>query len=197
MDAVRCFVDKSQNNWDEHLPQFASTIRSSLNRHTCLTPNKLVLGSEVRVPADLVLRPSSTNVSVDYEDYVSRLQESIRTAHEVARDALKIHQVHMKRDYDVKIHTREHAVGNFIYVLESAKTNGRSKKLDPPWKGPGITVQKLSLYLYKVKLQKMVFRTNHDRLKECNDRKVPVWHCKCQHRLHYRENVLESESLYM
>ena len=31
MDAVRCFVDKSQDNWDEHLSQLARSIRSSVN----------------------------------------------------------------------------------------------------------------------------------------------------------------------
>lgn len=86
MDTVRCFVDKSQNNWDEHLPQLASAIRSSVNRHTGFTPNKLMLGREVNVPTDLVFRPPEPAKVVDHEDYVTRLQESIRTAHEVARD---------------------------------------------------------------------------------------------------------------
>lgn len=36
----------------------------------------------------------------------------------------------MKREYDVKIHRKEYAVG-FFYVLDGAKTKGRSKKLDP------------------------------------------------------------------
>lgn len=36
----------------------------------------------------------------------------------------------MKREYNVKIHRREYAVG-FFYVLDGAKTKGRSKKLDP------------------------------------------------------------------
>ena len=31
MDAVRCFVNKSQDNWDEHLSQLARAIRSSVN----------------------------------------------------------------------------------------------------------------------------------------------------------------------
>lgn len=108
-----------------------------------------MLGREVSVPADLVFRPPKPAKVVDHEEYVTRLQESIRTAHEVARAVLKTYQVHMKRDYDVKIHTREYAIGNFVYVLDSAKTKGRSMKLDPPWKGPGIAVQKVFLYLYK------------------------------------------------
>lgn len=57
LDGVRCFVDTLQNNWDRHLPQLASAIRSSVNRHTGYTPNKLMLGREVSVPTDLVFRP--------------------------------------------------------------------------------------------------------------------------------------------
>lgn len=59
---------------------------------------------------------------VDHEDYVTILQESIRTAHEVASDVLKTYQVHMKRYYDVNIHTTEYAMGDFVSVLDSAKT---------------------------------------------------------------------------
>lgn len=95
-----------------------------------------MLGREVSVPSDLVFCPPELAKVVDHQDYVTRLQESIRTAHEVARD-VKAHQVHMKRDYDVKINTREYAMGDFFYVLDSAKTKGGSKKLDPPWKGTG------------------------------------------------------------
>jgi len=36
MDAVRCFVDSSQENWDEHLSQLAGAMRSCINRSTCL-----------------------------------------------------------------------------------------------------------------------------------------------------------------
>lgn len=119
----------------------------------------------------------------DYKNLFGWLMESLET-----------HQVHMKRDYNVKIRTREYAVGGIVYMLDTTKTNGRSKKLDPPWNGPGIIIQKLSSYLYKVKLQKMVFTTNHGRLKKCNDRKVPARLCRCQHRLQDCENVSESET---
>lgn len=125
---------------------------------------------------------------------VSRLQEFIWTAHEVARNVLRTHEVHMKRNHDMKIHTWEYAVGVIVHVLDAATFKGRSKKLDPPWKGPGIIVQKLSWYLYKVKLQEMVFTTYLDRLKKCNDRKVTAWLRRFLHRLQDGQNVLESES---
>lgn len=105
-----------------------------------------MLGREVSVPAVLVFRPPDTKESIDHVNYVSKFQESIRTAHEVARNVLKTHQIHMKRDYDVKLYTREYAVSDLDYVLDSAKIMGRAKKLDPAWKGPGIIVQKASEY---------------------------------------------------
>ena len=68
MDAVRCFVNKSQDNWDEHLSQLAGDIRSSMNRSTGFTPNKLMLGREVNLPADLVFRPPDAVHGEDHED---------------------------------------------------------------------------------------------------------------------------------
>lgn len=103
MDAVRCFVSKSQDNWDDHLPQLAGAIRSSVNRNTGFTPNKLMLGREVTLPADLVFCPPNTDENINLDDYVTRLQESIRLSHEVARNVLKTSQAHAKRDYDVKL----------------------------------------------------------------------------------------------
>ena len=54
MDAVRCYVDKAQNCWDEHLAQIAGALRWAVNRNSGFTVNKLMLGREVNTPADLL-----------------------------------------------------------------------------------------------------------------------------------------------
>ena len=54
MDAVRCFVSKSQNQWDLHLQQIAGALTASVNRHRGFTANRLMLGREVNVLADLM-----------------------------------------------------------------------------------------------------------------------------------------------
>ncbi len=54
MDAVRCYIEKSQNQWDLHLQQIAGALRSAVNRNTGYTANKLMLGREVNVPAYLM-----------------------------------------------------------------------------------------------------------------------------------------------
>ena len=36
MDAVRCFLGKAQNKWDQHVQQIAGTIRALVNRSTTM-----------------------------------------------------------------------------------------------------------------------------------------------------------------
>ena len=68
MDAVRCFVSKQQNNWDEHLPHLAGAIRSSVNISTGFTPNMLMLGREVNQPADLLYRTPDAKTDDSLDD---------------------------------------------------------------------------------------------------------------------------------
>ena len=53
MDAVLCFV-KDQSEWDLYLPQISAAMRSSINRSTGFTPNRLMLDREVVTPLELV-----------------------------------------------------------------------------------------------------------------------------------------------
>jgi hypothetical protein len=98
----------------------------------------LMIGREVNQPAGLLYRSPDAKTDDSLDDYVKRLRKGIWTAHETARDTLETTQNTKKRDYDVRILERQYKVGDIVYVLDTAKTKGRAKKLDPPWKGPGI-----------------------------------------------------------
>ena len=54
IDAVLCYVDKTQNCWDEHLTQIAGPLRSAVNRNPGFTAKKLMLGRGVNTPVDLL-----------------------------------------------------------------------------------------------------------------------------------------------
>ena len=169
MDAVRCYVAKSQKDWDKHLQQIAGAIRATVNRSTGFTPNKLMLGREVNLPADLVFSVPLPAQDRTVDEYAADLTCAMRNAHVSARAALKSTQRRMKRDYDVRQYTREYKVDDRVYILDTARIKGRSRKLSPPWKGPGVIVEKLSPYLYRVAYRKAIFTLNHDRLKKCTD----------------------------
>jgi hypothetical protein len=193
MDAVRCFVDNSQENWDEHLPQLAGAMRSCINRSTGFTPNMLMLGRETNQPADLMFGEVQEKIYSGNDEYVMGLENAIKNAHEIARKTLNSTQKKMKRDYDVKILEKQYKKGDLVYVLDTASIKGKCRKLSPPWKGPGIVLERLTPYIYKIKLQRVIFTANHDRLKACRDRKIPVWLQKCQVKLNRGECVIQSK----
>lgn len=57
IDAIRCYVDGQPRTWDKYLSPLAGALRSSVNRNTGFTPNKLMLGREVNIPATLCSGP--------------------------------------------------------------------------------------------------------------------------------------------
>jgi hypothetical protein len=103
MDSVRCFVDQSQTDWDNYLPQLASAIRSSVNRMTGMTPNQMILCRAICLPTDLVFKPRKEDKTEDEHEYVTMLKEAIRKTHEFARKKLQTNQEYMKKDYDLNV----------------------------------------------------------------------------------------------
>lgn len=47
LQMIRCYVDQSQKNWDEHLSLLTSAYCSSQHAVTEFTPNKLIFGREI------------------------------------------------------------------------------------------------------------------------------------------------------
>jgi hypothetical protein len=180
MDAVRCYIDKAQDRWDEHLAQIAGALRSAVNRSTGFTANKLMLGREVDTPAHLMYPPPPRAEEPDLDAYVADLQKSMLLAHETARSQLRTTEKRLKRDYDLKMRSHTYEVGDFVYFLDTATVKGKCRKLSPSWKGPGLIVQKLSDHLYRVRTCKSVMLTNHDRMQKCEDRDVPRWLLKAR-----------------
>ena len=115
MDAVRCFLGKAQNKWDQHVQQIAGAIRASVNRSTGFTPNMLMLGREVNTPAQLMF-PNVKKKHEDYGEYVSGLMKTMENAHECARSTLKTSLKRMKRSYDLRVLRRPYAEGDSVYL---------------------------------------------------------------------------------
>ena len=174
MDAVRCYIKNSQDQWDLHLPQISGALRSAVNRSTGYSANMLMLGREVNTPAYLMF-PTGAPQHASPDEYVATLVSNIQAAHETARQKLETSLQRMKRDYDVRVLQRTYDVGDVVYLLDTAVPKGKCKKLCSPWKGPAVIIKKVSASLYQVKTEKAVFMSNHDRLKPCQDRALPKW----------------------
>ena len=128
---------------------------------------------------------------------MARLRKSITVAHKIARETLQATQDIMKRDYDLRMHEYQYEPGDLVYVLDTAVIKGKNRKLSPPWKGPGIVVAKITPYVYKIKFRTSVFTINHDRLKRCNDRTVPLWLDRWKVRIEAGEDVSDDKTVFV
>ena len=175
MAAVQCFIGKNKRSWDQYLQQLAGALRSSVNRSTGYTPNMMMLGRQIGLPAELMFRSPGNSGQPEGDQYVGELQTAIEGANRVARETLKQSPKRMKRDYDVKVRVKELKLGDLVYQLDTATVKRKTRKLSPPWKGPGVVIERFTPYLYKIKLKRVIITANHDRLKLCQDREVPEW----------------------
>ncbi len=139
-----------------------------------------MLGREVVAPAELVYPRIGDAVQMDPGNYVAVLEESMKSAYEVARKNLKESQRTMKKDHDMRINLKSYAVGDAVYVLNTASKKGLAKKLTIQWNGPGLVVRRITPYLYKIQFRKATVTANHDRMKLCKEENLPAWLLKAK-----------------
>lgn len=96
MDAVRCYIHYSQDQWDVHLQQTADALRSAVNRSIEFTVNKLMLGREVNTLAYLMF-PRRDEPLVSADQYVATRMHNIEAAQDKARENIKSSLKRMKR----------------------------------------------------------------------------------------------------
>ena len=172
---LRCFVNEKQTNWDEILPLAAAAIRSSVNRQTGFTPNRLMLGREVVTPVDLMVpgKPATAKVP---QDYVDALVADFQKAYEAARTTLKTKIKRMKKDYDLRAHVHSFKKGDAVLILNTVVKKGQSAKLKPVWQGPCVIDEVKTPYLYKVWINNRTPKViNHDSMKRFDGTDLPGW----------------------
>ncbi len=170
---IRAFLEKT-TEWDVHLQQIASAIRSTVSDSTGETPNRMMLGRETLQPIDLMIPTRHSEVDVDPADYVSRLEKEMSEIHHMVRQSLREKQARQKRNYDLKSYCRTYTVGDLVYKLDDSTEIGVSKKLKPPWVGPYLIVEVLTPNLYRVQGRKERDVLHHDKLRICLDREIPL-----------------------
>ena len=175
MNSVRCYIQGRQNRWNECVPQIAAALRASVNRSTGLSPNRLMLGTELTMPLELMFAPPKLQDEEDTpkETYVSGHETDIQEAHTLARETLSTTQRRMKADYDVKARSFRFAVGDAVYICHKASIKGRCNKLKSPCKGPALVLAVVIPYLLNVHNRNAVSVINHDHVKLCKDRILP------------------------
>ena len=187
MAAIRSFIDPKQTNWDDYIPLIASAIRSSVNRHTGFTPNKMMLGREVMTPPELLV-PGAKSLETLPDEHVNELRENLEKCFATARKTLQAELKRTKRDFDLNAKKHSFRRGDAVYYLDKSAEKGKCSKLKPIWIGPAIIMTALTPYTYRVKFKNKDLKViNHDSLKVCSDRELPSWITREQ--IHIRDGT--------
>ena len=142
-----------QRDWDNHLPLVLMAYRSAVQESTSCTPALLMLGRELRTPADLAFgRPPDSPPVPPSPEYARRLQDRLETAHSFARGQLLSAGVRQKRNYDVRSHGRHFEAGEMVWTYSPQRKKGRCPKLDSEWIGPCRVLERMGEVVYRVQL---------------------------------------------
>lgn len=144
---------ENQRDWDMHLPLVLLAYRSVVQDSTLCTPALLMLGRELRTPAEMVFgKPPDTPAVPPGPEYARRLQDRMESAHAFAREQLQKAGVRQKRNYDTRARGRDFEAGELVWVYSPRRRKGRCPKLDCHWVGPCEVLEKLGEVVYRVQL---------------------------------------------
>ncbi|XP_023193030.1 UPF0524 protein C3orf70 homolog isoform X1 [Xiphophorus maculatus] len=165
-----------QRDWDEHLPLVLMACRSAVQDSTACTPSLLMLGRELRTPAELSFgRPPDAPAVSAGPEYARKLQDRLETAHAFARRQQEQAGVRQKRNYDVRAKGRHFTPGELVWVYNPRRKKGRCPKLDSQWVGPCRVLERMGEVVYRVQMlqNRRKLALHRDRLAPYQGRAAP------------------------
>jgi len=122
-------VQHDQRNWDECLPTVMAAYRAAKHESTGFSPNRIVLGHENRAPLDLLIGEvlEEGDRTGSYDEYVDEKLQRMRECYTIAREHLREAARRRKDEYDVTVHSKTFAVGQWVWcraVIRVARRSG-------------------------------------------------------------------------
>jgi transposase InsO family protein len=131
-------VNDDQRDWPDHLPAALAAYRATVHDATGVTPYRMMFGRELRLPVDVTygLRPDSEQSATSNEEYVDRLNETLRRCFDVARANLGRAASLRKQNYDAKVRVADYNVGDKVWYFCPRRYKNRSPKWQKNFTGP-------------------------------------------------------------
>ena len=142
------FVSSDQRDWDQKLPFLMLAYRSSEHESTGYSPNKMMLGRETELPADLLYGPPPENRQ-DECQYITDMKEHLENVHSLAREKMLKASDRQKRTYDHRANQHSYSDGDLVW-LQTKRKRSLAPKLQFGWEGPYRVVQKLTDLVYRI-----------------------------------------------
>ena len=165
---IKAYLRGEQTDWDRYLGCLAGAYRATIQESTGLTPNLLMLGREVRLPAEVMFGSVDTTSEVaSYGEYVEKLRVHMRHAHDIARKHLHASTKRQKDNYDANAKLEVHETGSLVWYQTEAGQLQVAPKLRRPFQGPYLVLHQFSELLYLIQLDAKGTRkvVHHNRLR--------------------------------
>ena len=149
ISSLRAYAHDTPGDWDGKLPLVLLSYRSAVHASTGFTPSKMLTGSELRLPVDLVFGqpPGETQSSISF---VRNLQSTLTDVHHRARECDAAGHRHQKDIYDRRSKGKPFEVGELVWLFSSVVPSDMPRKLHWPWTGPYRVCRQLDLAVYEI-----------------------------------------------
>ena len=176
---IKAYLRGEQEDWDLNLGCLAAAYRATPHETTGMTPNLLMLGREVRLPAEVVFGSSTSEATEisSYGDYVDLLREKMQHAHYIARKHIGKAAEKQESLYDAKKHLNSYDLGDAVWYLNEARYVDKSPKLQSAYLGPYVVIKKLNEqdYMIQIELNGKTMVVHHNKLKPYEGENPPKW----------------------
>jgi hypothetical protein len=146
---LRKVVSRDQKDWDKHIPTFLMAYRSAVHDTTSNTPAKILFGTDLRLPADLLLgmQPSAEK---DVSSYVQQLREELDEIHRAVKSHAQLKSDKMKSRYDGAANSDGFDESDLVLLYNPQRKKGLSPKLQSNWEGPYRVVKRINDVVYRI-----------------------------------------------
>ena len=168
------YINDKKDDWDEYLPLLQFAYNTAIHSTTKFSPFELTYGREPRMPLDLMHNNTQLELYLSTESFAYELQKQLAEAYEKVSRNTEVSVMPNKIRHDRNVRAASFAKNDFVWVLDTAKLKGISKKLSHRWKGPYKIVDVIDDANYKIKTLngKRSLIVNKCKLKRCFERKI-------------------------
>ena len=174
---IKAYLKGQQEEWDRFLGCLAGAYRATMNESTGYSPNLMMLGREVRMPAQLMFASPRDDETSSYCDYVQKLKKRLEKAHEVAREHLGKNARRHKEQYDAKCLLNSYNAGDLVWYASGTIDLQITPKLRRSYMGPVVVLKKINdlNYLIQLDAKKTQKVVHHNKLLPYRGKQKPRW----------------------
>lgn len=121
---IKIYIKDDKTEWDLYIGCFGAAYSASVHETTGLTPNLLMLETEVRVPSEIIFGSKTWNRDqsvTDYGTYVENFGDKLQASHCIARKNLQSFHRRQRNFYKLKTSINQYKEGDKVWFLNEGQ----------------------------------------------------------------------------